>query len=309
MRPVSPRFSSAMAWRTRTWSSTPKPSSCSSPGDSTGSAPVPTKVPSRNSDTAPGSSGEPLGRIELGIEVGLGVELRHGADGEHRLDAVLLQKDALGLAGRGTVRRPGTANTAWNGAAATLAPCSTDVDGRRLGRALVGQLRRADGFLAHAEPSQFAIGCRRGRRRCRRHLAHLRLEIDGDGVDDRRGGVGGRPRRRQQQRDVVPALAGALDDIGAARKLEQRRGGLRAGRKARVVARRPAGIAHLVAHGQIGIERRGGDDEHLDLGLLVARRRQRAELLLQILDAPVELALLHLGVERQALRVGHAARR
>ncbi len=63
--PVSPRFSSAMAWRTRTWSSAPKPSSWSSPGDSTGSAPVPTKVPSRNNDTGPGSTGEPFGRISL----------------------------------------------------------------------------------------------------------------------------------------------------------------------------------------------------------------------------------------------------
>ncbi len=33
MSPVSPRFSSAMAWRTRTWSSAPKPSSWSSPGE------------------------------------------------------------------------------------------------------------------------------------------------------------------------------------------------------------------------------------------------------------------------------------
>jgi hypothetical protein len=71
--------------------------------------------------------------------------------------------------------------------------------------------------------------------------------------------------------------------------------------------RRPAGVAHLIAHGHVSFERRAGNDEHLHLGLLGACRRQSGELLFELLDAAVEIAFLHLGVERQALRLGHAA--
>ncbi len=135
----------------------------------------------------------------------------------------------------------------------------------------------------------------------------LGLEVDGDGVDDGRRGIGGGARGRQLQGDVVPALARALHDIGAARQLEQRRRRLRAGGEARVIVRRPAGVAHLIAHRHVGIERRTGNDVDFHLGLLGARRRQGGELLFELLDAAVEVALLHLGVERQALRLGHAA--
>ena len=63
------------------------------------------------------------------------------------------------------------------------------------------------------------MGAGGGATRRRRGLVRLGLEIDGNGVDDRRGGIGGGTRRRQLQRNVVPALAGALHDIGAARQL------------------------------------------------------------------------------------------
>ena len=106
--------------------------------------------------------------------------------------------------------------------------------------------------------------------------------------------------------DVLPRLAGALHDVGAARQLEQRRRRFGAGGEARVIARRPAGVAHLIAHGHIGFEGRPGDDEDLHLGLLGAGRRQRGELLLQLLDAAIEVALLHLGVEGRAVGFGPA---
>ena len=47
-------------------------------------------------------------------------------------------------------------------------------------------------------------------------------------------------------------------------------------------------------------------DVHLHLGLLGARGRERGELFLDLLDLAVEIALLHLGVERTLLRVRHA---
>ena len=51
---------------------------------------------------------------------------------------------------------------------------------------------------------------------------------------------------------------------------------------------------------------RAGVDEHLDLGALLLRRRQRGELAFEVLDLPVDLAHLDLRVEDGLLRLGEA---
>ena len=170
----------------------------------------------------PGSSGEPFGSTQLGIEVGLRLELRHGAHGEHRLDAVLLQKDALCFAGRRHGEAAGHAEHRLEGRGDDGRLLLDDVEIR------LRQQPRRRSTSSRGRPAIFSRRCSDPRRRPwvpARGGAHcgaglrLGLEVDGDGVDDRRSGTGVRTRGRQLHGDVVPALAGALHDIGAARQL------------------------------------------------------------------------------------------
>ena len=78
----------------------PKPSSCSSPGASCGSRPLPTKVASRKSETCPGRIGVPRRHRHLGVEVGLLVALGHRAHRQRRIELGLVDLHALGLARR-----------------------------------------------------------------------------------------------------------------------------------------------------------------------------------------------------------------
>ena len=126
------------------------------------------------------------------------------------------------------------------------------------------------------------------------------------GHQQRRGGTGRRPGRRQRQGDVVPDLAGALLDGGAADELQLGGLGLAAHGQPGVVEGRPGGARHLVADRHVGLQRRLGRQRHLHLGAALLARRQRGELALQVLDLAVDLADLDLGIEDRPLRLGRA---
>ena len=145
----------------------------------------------------------------------------------------------------GTVRRPGTAKHGLERRRDDRRRSPILDHGPLLGALTSAASSRP---LPQGRAAAFCCGRHAARarsERARRHRARLglRLEVDRHGFRSGRGRLGRGPRRRKLQRDVVPALARALRDLGAARQLEPRRDGLGAGREARVVARRPGGIA------------------------------------------------------------------